>query len=270
MPVDLTRFDLNVHQLLGSEDVQMMDCCEFGQYMLLLCHAWQMGKDTTLPNDPKFLAKITRVDKVSDIVLKKFQVNDAGRLFNQRLLTEWELAIERSSRFSESGKKGATTKAATMKYQVLPKPGQTEDSSLALARLKPGSLQAKSIQVIPIQPKPSQVVRLSDFFPRWRKLVVRISKREKSVGPIGTSEGEFQDLLNEYSSEVVLDATREWAEASKDFIKDTKYRVVPVFLKQAPKWIEGILDAKNDKAEIDSGTDEEGKKDEPKWIKADW
>jgi uncharacterized protein YdaU (DUF1376 family) len=81
---------------MSSPDVEMMTAEEIGSYFLLLQKAWLLGENCTLPNEPERLAKLSRVEKVADIVLKKFLVDKDGRLYNPRLLDEWKDALKRS------------------------------------------------------------------------------------------------------------------------------------------------------------------------------
>jgi uncharacterized protein YdaU (DUF1376 family) len=90
---------------MSSPDVEIMTCEEVGSYFLLLQKAWLGGEDCTLPNDPARLAKLARVEKVSDLVLSKFPVNSEGRLYNQRLKQEWDSAVKRSKDASKAAKK---------------------------------------------------------------------------------------------------------------------------------------------------------------------
>lgn len=89
---------------MSSPDVYIMSAEECGSFFFLLQHAWLSGDDCTLPNDPARLAKLARVDTVADIVLKKFQLDEQGRLFNPRLSAEWNEALKRS----KDGKKNAS------------------------------------------------------------------------------------------------------------------------------------------------------------------
>jgi uncharacterized protein YdaU (DUF1376 family) len=82
---------------MSSPDVTMMTAEEIGAYFLLLQCAWLGGQDCTLPNDADRLAKLARVPKVSEIVLSKFQLDEKGRLFNPRLMDEWNQAVKRSN-----------------------------------------------------------------------------------------------------------------------------------------------------------------------------
>jgi len=83
-------------KFMSSPDVEMMTCEEIGSYFLLLQKAWLLGENCTLPNDPARLAKLSRIDKVSDLVLSKFSLDKDGRLFNARLSMEWRDALKRS------------------------------------------------------------------------------------------------------------------------------------------------------------------------------
>src|SRR5215813_11179914 len=81
---------------MSSPDVSLMTAEEIGSFFLLLQNAWLAGENCTLPNDPARLAKLARVEKVSELVLSKFSADKDGRLFNPRLLDEWKDAVKRS------------------------------------------------------------------------------------------------------------------------------------------------------------------------------
>jgi uncharacterized protein YdaU (DUF1376 family) len=81
---------------MSSPDVEIMTCEEVGSYFLLLQKSWLGGDACTLPNDPARLAKLARVEKVSELVLSKFQLDKEGRLYNPRLMEEWKEALKRS------------------------------------------------------------------------------------------------------------------------------------------------------------------------------
>lgn len=100
---ELTRFDFDVFRFVNSEDVIAMSAEEIGEYLLLLCESWTLNKNCTLPNDPRFLARIARVREVSSLVLKKFDLLRNGRLRNRRLFSEWRASLKRS----ESARKSA-------------------------------------------------------------------------------------------------------------------------------------------------------------------
>ncbi len=112
-PLRLTRFDFDVVDFLGSPDVASMSATEVGQYVLLLCAAWVGGRNATLPNDLKMLAKLARAPRgVSRRVLSKFpQTRATDRVLvrhNLRLTKEWNFACERAQRRHEKAQKAAT------------------------------------------------------------------------------------------------------------------------------------------------------------------
>jgi uncharacterized protein YdaU (DUF1376 family) len=81
---------------MSSPDVQLMTAEECGSFFFLLQWSWLGGEDCTLPNDPTRLAKLARVERVSDLVLGKFETDSKGRLYNARLTEEWQIAQKRS------------------------------------------------------------------------------------------------------------------------------------------------------------------------------
>jgi uncharacterized protein YdaU (DUF1376 family) len=102
---DLTKFDFYPMRFIYSETVQQMTCEEVGQYLLLLIHAWLGGKAASLPNNPTLLAKFARCEKVSDLVMSKWELKDDGRLYNEMLSDEWAATV---LRFAESDAKYQT------------------------------------------------------------------------------------------------------------------------------------------------------------------
>ena len=106
---DLTRFDFHVVRFMNSETVERMTCDEVGQYVLLLCKSWLLGKEATLPDDLQYLTKQARCKKISPLVLEKFpviQTPEGPRRRNDILYGEWLLAKDRQASASERGKKG--------------------------------------------------------------------------------------------------------------------------------------------------------------------
>src|ERR1051326_6967000 len=91
---------------MSSPDVSLMTAEEIGSFFLLLQNAWLAGENCTLPNDPARLAKLARVERVSDLVISKFSTDKDGRLFNPRLLDEWKDAVKRS----KDGKKAISAR----------------------------------------------------------------------------------------------------------------------------------------------------------------
>jgi hypothetical protein len=100
----LNWMKLNVYRFMNSESVTMMTAEEVGQYCLLLFTAWQLGKDCSLPNEPRYLERIAR-GPVSQAVLSRFKEVD-GRLVNEVQLEIWNEGKELWKVASESGKRG--------------------------------------------------------------------------------------------------------------------------------------------------------------------
>jgi uncharacterized protein YdaU (DUF1376 family) len=121
----LTRFDFDAGDFLASEDVAAMTASEVGQYVLLLCHAWLGGKDATLSNDPKILARLARATsgRVSPKVMGKFISTAGGRLENLRLTEEWKAACARAQVRRDKAVKAAKcswTDTARSRRQAVP------------------------------------------------------------------------------------------------------------------------------------------------------
>jgi len=94
----------NVYDFAHSEDVQMMTAEEVGQYVLLLIAAWTLGKECTIPNEPRFLDRTAR-GPVSAAVLARFKEKD-GRLFNEAQVEVWHEGKANWTVASEAGKRG--------------------------------------------------------------------------------------------------------------------------------------------------------------------
>jgi uncharacterized protein YdaU (DUF1376 family) len=91
-----------------------MSASEVGQYILLLCKAWCIGKDATLPANAKKIASYAKVRQVSAKVLQHFPLitTETGekRRRNAVLYQEWLEAVGRHNTAVEKGKKGGKAK----------------------------------------------------------------------------------------------------------------------------------------------------------------
>ena len=72
MAIELSRMDFHVTRFMNSEDVEAMTAEEIGQYMLLLCKAWALARECSLPDDRDTLRLYVRSKCVSRRVLMKF------------------------------------------------------------------------------------------------------------------------------------------------------------------------------------------------------
>jgi len=129
---DLTRFDFHALRFTKSEHVQAMSDAEVGQYILLLCEAWLLQKDASLPMDMVYLARIARAKKVATKVLDQFpqvETQWGQRLQNPTLLEEWRAATARSN----GGRKAVAVRWNNARNTdvlptLIPKPYQTKPS----------------------------------------------------------------------------------------------------------------------------------------------
>ena len=112
------RFDFHVDRFMNSYKADLMDSSEVGQYLLLLCKAWAMNKDTCLPNDIPYLSRCARVAQLSDKVLECFPVveTDSGPMRrNNALHEEWKAVQARIEEGRRGGKARSAAKTAAAK-----------------------------------------------------------------------------------------------------------------------------------------------------------
>lgn len=101
----LPWFPLYANDFLGSEKIAVMSTEEIGAYILLLCYAWN-DKDCTIPNDPAMLARMTKqTNGCSTTVQRCFNIHQTkpDRLYNERLLAEWQKTREQSEKCRRAG-----------------------------------------------------------------------------------------------------------------------------------------------------------------------
>jgi len=154
---------------MSSPDVELMTAEEIGSYFLLLQKAWLLGEGCTLPNDPTRLARLARVENVSELVMGKFILNKDGRLENPRLSAEWSEAVKRSrdavkankTRWSGKGIRsdsGRTPVGLLSESKGTPTTQDntktTQHNSLALANAHSGSDSSDSISASTSTPTP--------------------------------------------------------------------------------------------------------------------
>jgi uncharacterized protein YdaU (DUF1376 family) len=204
MSADLTRFDFNAHDFLNSETVEVMSDAEVGQYILLLCKAWLMAKDASLPNEPALLSRWAHCEKVSKKVLEKFPVVETQwgqRLRNDRLFAEWQKTIERSETKRDAANarwENASTGASTGAYADasvlhMPKPNQTNPNQSSQTKSSSGHETGdfKTIAVL------------------FRRLGCGTPSHDRQT------KKQYDELCQQYGESAVLKALEEWAEANK-------------------------------------------------------
>jgi uncharacterized protein YdaU (DUF1376 family) len=111
---------------LMSTAVEEMDAHEFRAYMLLLMRSWVANPPCFLKNSSKFLKKISKLsthkwNNCSTSLLKNFKEKD-GYIYNERLLNEYNLVLQRHKNKRDAGIKGgrpvATRSGPLIKPQV--------------------------------------------------------------------------------------------------------------------------------------------------------
>lgn len=267
MPVDITRFDFNVHAFMNSESVDAMSSSEIGQYLLLLVKSWAIGKGCTLPDDPAYLARHARVDTVSDRVLEKFPVveTDSGpRRRNETLYLEWEAAnlrCEQGRAFvARRGGKWADSVAETdenpaRRSVLIGSHTKNADSEkVPSSLLLPNPTQPNQ----PNQPKPINPTQTSNtptvpsdhesekqnLGGEWRNIAVK-HKRIFSTQASTAHKGNYAAACDKYSEDVVLECFDDWSADAKDWVKENGVKQpLFAFWKKLPDMAETIMAAK--------------------------
>jgi uncharacterized protein YdaU (DUF1376 family) len=231
---DLTRFDFHALRFMKSEDVMAMSVDEVGQYILLLCESWLMGRACTLPNNANLLARLARVETVSESVLRKFPVAETEygpRRRNETLYKEWQAAEERSISAAERGRKGNESR-----YSLATASLQRDDSEpSAIAELSP-----KPNQAVPSQTNPSQYDSGN-----FKNLAVRYRKAFTVNLSHGSAQKDsYATACREYSEDIVLAAFDEWAPDNM-WIKERRHTNG---LRQFYEALPAMIDADKEKA----------------------
>ncbi|VVB51618.1 Uncharacterised protein [uncultured archaeon] len=122
MAGDITRITLNVHNFYNSETIEAFSNEELGQYVRLMCKAILIGKEASLPDDRKLLAKYAGATerKLSDAVLSQYPVvlTEYGpRRRNSVLYEEWCKVCEKTEKARESGEAGNKKKSELKRLQ---------------------------------------------------------------------------------------------------------------------------------------------------------
>jgi hypothetical protein len=240
---DLTRFDFHAVRFMNSEDVEEMSDAEVGQYILLLCKAWLMGKDTTLPVDADKLSRYARTDEISEAVLRHFPVVSTEwgeRRRNDVLYGEWMEACLRSANGRDKANKRWNKN----------EPLTTEDNdatahAAADATAPPVVLQSgmpKPYRTDSTQSEPNQSdsgfsgqgdFRL--FKRRFKELVGANLSGDKRT------QGDYARFVQQFGGDVVLQCLEDWAHKSGDWAKTIKFPIL-AFWKVLPEYAETAVD----------------------------
>lgn len=128
MAGDITRFTFHALGFFTSETIKAMDNDEIGQYVLLMCESILLGKECSLPDDRKYLARAARttVGRLSETVISEYPVvmTEFGpRRRNRKLYEEWLRISDKTEVARESAerrwKKGQTASSETKQESSL-------------------------------------------------------------------------------------------------------------------------------------------------------
>jgi hypothetical protein len=243
---DLTRFDFHVLRFMKSLDVMAMSAEEVGQYILLLSESWLIGDACTLPNEPKLLARLARVNTVAPIVMKKFPVSDTEfgpRRRNPVLHQEWIKTVERTTCASESGKAGAAARWGGYSNPSGDPIGGPIDAPIA---------QTKPSQAVPNQSNQSNGA--SDFKNlaiRYRRTFATRLSGSKNV------RQRYAEACRTYGESIVLEMFDNWSATAgwiKDWAAEGKLRTdgLKGFYESLPEQIEIETAAKSEQVATQS------------------
>jgi uncharacterized protein YdaU (DUF1376 family) len=205
--MDLTRFDFHAMRFAHSEAVKAMTAEEVGQYILLLCDAWLLQKDASLPDDVAYLTIVAK-GKVSPRVLRQFPLVDTqwgSRRRNDVLYIEWNRVKERSESASERGIKGNEVRWSHPSAIAQ----QSLSNRLAINELSPNPIQSNPNQTESNQSNFRHISR------RFRNAFgFKPGKREKEVQ-------DYESICRIYGEDYVLEQFVIWA-ADNEWIKEKK------------------------------------------------
>jgi hypothetical protein len=235
---DLTRFDFHVYRFLGSDTVDRMTAEEVGQYILLLCRAWQRGKDTMLPDDLDYLARHARCKEVSPLVLSKFPIihtPEGNQRRNDTLYGEWLLTLERSQSARERGAKGLESRYGTG-YSESNSECSSDQNNLAHTVPYQSNHTNQSNQTIPVQFRGGSFGQgdFKNISVRWRTIF------KKPLSRTNQNQEQYSLACQTYNEDVVLKYLEDWAQDNQWIAAHPKggnrlYR----FFQDLPAMIEG-------------------------------
>jgi uncharacterized protein YdaU (DUF1376 family) len=267
MAADFTRFDFHAKRFYFSDNVRVMSAEEVGQYILLMVEAWMGGKDASLPDNPKMLARMARVDTVSDAVLAMFPVvktEHGPRRRNETLFKEWTEAVARSenARKSVNNRWGneeqpQNERNTTVSTPVILSPSQVGSNQVGSNQVESGRLESsKSGQVVLVsQPRTTglteereavashsteeQVPDFKLFRNVWRSKKLDLGRDKETVN-------RYMTACSTYGAAKVHAAVDAWATTKTiDWMAASNVRSpFGLFISQLAKTIERMADDK--------------------------
>lgn len=246
---DLTRFDFNAKNFLTSETVRRMSDAEVGQYVLLLAEAWLCGRDTTLPDDMPFLARLAHTDKISDRVLEKFplvETNHGLRRRNEVLYGEWVEAQRRSEAGREKAEKrwGVDKPASRVNANFIPVHADSNaagDAQAVPSRTNPNQSNQPNNTTggaVGVEGDQSKIIT-TVFGCDWSNIR---SRHRHTFGKKPDKTFYFNKYVSackEYGEEVVLACFDEWAPTAMEWVRrDNVSHPLSAFFKKLPDMAE--------------------------------
>ena len=253
MAADLTRFDFHAKKFYFSDNVRIMTAEEVGQYILLLVESWLGGKDASLPDNPVMLARMARVDSVSDQVLSMFPVVETehgSRRRNETLYGEWLEALGRTLYHAENGKLGGSSRSEEKTLAARENGKLGGRPSILVAKQNPSENpsenqsetespnQTKPNQINPNQPKPTQLdgdIDFRLFKRRFKELIHHNLSGDKRT------QNDYLKFAEQYGGNVLLECLTDWAQKSGEWASTIKYPIM-AFWKALPEYAETALD----------------------------
>lgn len=237
---DLTRFDFHVNRFMNSYSVDLMDSSEVGQYLLLLCKAWLMGKDTCLPDDAAFLARHARAQEVSKRVLENFPLVETewGTMRrNGVLFEEWQAAQQRSetARQRVAGRGGKWAEAAasnTEQNTVVNTTVPNSESDPVTRKSLPTPSRFIAVQTGPVRPEPksnqiNQAAQAPERLdsshgaaapypaqsaePDFKTFKIIWERKIGNLGRDKNTIGRYNDICTQHGADVVHEVLEKWA-----------------------------------------------------------
>ena len=253
MAADLTRFDFHAKKFYFSDNVRIMTAEEVGQYILLLVESWLGGKDASLPDNPVMLARMARVDSVSDQVLSMFPVVETehgSRRRNETLYGEWLEALGRTLYHAENGKLGGSSRSEEKTLAARENGKLGGRPSILVAKQNPSEnpsenqsetespIQSKSNQINPNQSKSTQLdgdIDFRLFKRRFKELIHHNLSGDKRT------QNDYLKFAEQYGGNVLLECLTDWAQKSGEWASTIKYPIM-AFWKALPEYAETALD----------------------------
>jgi uncharacterized protein YdaU (DUF1376 family) len=224
-------FKLYPGDWLSSLDVQVMGAAGAGALINLLCHAWQ-DPSCSLPDDEHALAVASRLGadwagEVGKRVRSKFRV-EGGRLYNDRLLKEFDVATNEHKAQSDGGKRsGESRKLAALNRKTLA-PERVAQSTFE-GSLNMSDVRCQTSDSYPPTPRKRGIVvaqELIESFHGWMELYPKKVKVDTAlqawISLCDLGEITSDNLADVYAGLERYTRSEGWARENGKFIPEPK------------------------------------------------